>query len=52
MARDFQAPVFWYIILICYQHVTQTIAPDPGPLLLYEPEDDALTSDKALEWKI
>ena len=43
---------FWYIILMCYQHVTHAIAPDPGPLLLYEPEDYALTSDKVIEWKI
>ena len=45
------APVFWYIILICYQHVTPYYSPWPSPLLLYESEHYALTSDKVLEWK-
>ena len=37
-------PGLWYIILICYQHVTQTMA--PGPLLLYEPEDYGLAENR------
>ena len=44
-------PVFWYIILICYQHVTHTIALGPGSLLLSEPEEYALAENKVLEWK-
>ena len=42
--QGLSGPGFWYIILICYPHVTHTIA--PAPLLLCEPEHYALTSDK------
>ena len=45
-------PGFWYIILMCYQHVTHTIAPGPGPLLLHEPEDYALAENKVPERKM
>ena len=49
MARDFRAPVFWYIILICYPHVTHTIAPAPAPLLLCEPEHYAMAGNKVTQ---
>ena len=46
MAGDFQALVFWYIILICYSHDTHTIAPATAPLLLHEPEHYALAENR------
>ena len=47
MARGFWAPVFWYIILICYQHTTHIIAPSPAPVLIYELGDYALVENKS-----
>jgi hypothetical protein len=52
MAGDFLAPVFWYIILICYPHDTHTIAPTPAPLLLYDPEHYVLAENKVSQWDI
>ena len=46
MAGDFQALVFWYIILICYPHDTHTVAATAAPLPLYEPEHYALAENR------
>ena len=46
MAGDFQALVFWYIILIYYPHDTYAMALTPAPLLLYEPEHYALAENR------